>query len=184
MCIRDSNYSDEWVAEAERRGLCNLKSTVDPMPAFILHNNVDLFTRHHVFTPVEIHSRYEILLENYCKTIHIEALTLTDMVKKAIIPSVLALSLIHIYLAFAALLHAGLDGIQRQRKLPPPLDVNLYTADIHLLSDLTALPASLSEALVLARKSDFLRRAVGGAILDKYLAAKEQEADAFRSRCV
>ena len=85
------------------------------------------------------------------------------------------------YLAFAALLHAGLDGIQQQRKLPPPLDVNLYTADIHLLSDLTALPASLSEALVLARKSDFLRRAVGGAILDKYLAAKEQEADAFRS---
>ena len=60
------------------------------MPAFILPKNVALFTRHHVFTPVEIHSRYEILLENYCKTIHIEALTMTDMVKKAIIPSVLA----------------------------------------------------------------------------------------------
>ena len=90
IIFNGNNYSDEWVAEAEKRGLSNLKSTVDALPSFILPKNVELFTRHHVFSPAEIHSRYEIMLENYCKTIHIEALTMTDMVKKAIIPSVLA----------------------------------------------------------------------------------------------
>lgn len=87
IIFNGNNYSDEWVIEAQKRGLSNLKTTVDALPAFIAPESIDLFTRHHVFTETEIHSRYEILLENYCKTLHIEALTLIDMVKKGIIPA-------------------------------------------------------------------------------------------------
>jgi len=67
--------------------LSNLKTTVDALPEFISKKSVDLFTKHHVFTDVELHSRYEILMEAYCKTIHIEALTMVDMVKGDIFPA-------------------------------------------------------------------------------------------------
>jgi glutamine synthetase len=87
IIFNGNNYTDEWVHEAEGRGLSNLKTTVDALPAFVTPKSVDVFSRHHVFTETEIRSRYEILLENYCKTLHIEALTMTDMVKKEIIPA-------------------------------------------------------------------------------------------------
>jgi glutamine synthetase len=90
IIFNGNNYADEWVKEAAKRGLQNLKTTVDALPTFVEKKNIDLFTKHHVFTETEIHSRYEILLENYAKTIHIEALTLVDMVKKEVIPSVLS----------------------------------------------------------------------------------------------
>lgn len=83
-----NNYSDEWKAEAEKRGLLNLKTTPDALEHFIDKKNVDLFTKHKVFTESEVHSRYEIMLEAYSKTINIEALTMVDMVKKDIIPAV------------------------------------------------------------------------------------------------
>ncbi len=88
IIFNGNNYSDEWVAEAERRGLLNLKSTVDAIPYLIAEKNVKLFTKHKVFSEAELHSRYEILLENYCKVINIEALTLLDMARKEIIPAV------------------------------------------------------------------------------------------------
>ena len=84
-----NNYSSEWVEEAERRGLSNLKTTVEALPAFLSPKNVAVFTKHKVLMETEIRSRYEILFENYCKTIHIEALTMIDMVKKEIIPSII-----------------------------------------------------------------------------------------------
>jgi len=87
IIFNGNNYSDEWVKEAERRGLANYKTTVEAVPAFISPKNTVLFTKHKVLTENEIRSRYEILLENYCKTIHIEALTMIDMVKKEIIPA-------------------------------------------------------------------------------------------------
>ena len=90
IIFNGNNYSDEWVAEAERRGLLNLKSTADCMPYFIHAKNVKLFTEHHIFTEAEMHSRYEIILENYCKTLNIEALTMLQMSKKSIIPAVSA----------------------------------------------------------------------------------------------
>jgi glutamine synthetase len=68
----------------------NLKTTVDALPYFIKEKNVALFTKHKVFSKTEVHSRYEILLENYCKTLNIEALTMLEMVKKEIIPAVCA----------------------------------------------------------------------------------------------
>ncbi len=84
IIFNGNNYSDEWVEEAKRRGLSNLMTTVDALPRFIDKKNIDMFVRQGVFTETEIISRYEILLENYCKTVHIEALTMVDLVNKYI----------------------------------------------------------------------------------------------------
>ncbi|MCL2775942.1 MAG: glutamine synthetase III [Oscillospiraceae bacterium] len=87
IIFNGNNYSDEWTKEAEKRGLLNLKTTIDALPKLMDKKNIELFAKHHVFTETELHSRYEILLENYCKTMRIEALTMVDMVKNSIIPS-------------------------------------------------------------------------------------------------
>ena len=92
VIFNGNGYTDEWVAEAEKRGLYNFKSTPEVLPCFVAAKNIDLFTSHHIFTESEIHSRYEILLENYCKTLHIEAKTLSDMVKRDFLPAVMAYS--------------------------------------------------------------------------------------------
>jgi len=89
IIFNGNGYDQAWVKEAERRGLLNLKTTPEALPALIQPKNVEMFIRHHVFTEHEIRSRYEILLENYSKTINIEALTMIDMVYKHIIPAVL-----------------------------------------------------------------------------------------------
>ena len=89
IIFNGNGYDDAWIAEAEKRGLSNLKTTPDALPVFIQPKNMEVFTRHQVFTEEEICSRYEILLENYAKTIKIEALTMIDMVNKQIIPAVL-----------------------------------------------------------------------------------------------
>ena len=90
IIFNGNNYSDEWVTEAKRRGLSNLKTTVASLPEFVSQKSIELFTRHHVFSESELHSRYEILMEGYCKTLHIEALTMVDMVKREIIPACIA----------------------------------------------------------------------------------------------
>lgn len=87
IIFNGNNYADEWVAEAEKRGLLNLKTTVDARPRFIDEKNVVLFTRHGVYSEAEMRSRYEIQMESYCKTIHIEALTMVDLVRGEIIPA-------------------------------------------------------------------------------------------------
>ena len=87
IIFNGNNYAHEWVAEAEKRGLSNLKNTVESLPKFL--EGGELFGRHNVFTKSELHSRYEILMEGYCKTIHIEALTMLDIVKGQIIPAVI-----------------------------------------------------------------------------------------------
>lgn len=92
IVFNGNNYSEEWVQEATKRGLSNLKTTVDAMPEFISKKSVDLFVKHKVFSEAEVHSRYEILLESYSKTLNIEALTMIDMAKKQILPSVIKYS--------------------------------------------------------------------------------------------
>ena len=82
ILFNGNGYTEEWVQEAHRRGLADLKSLPEAMPHFISDKNIALFTRHHIYTEEEIRARYEILLENYAKTIHIEALTLVEMVRK------------------------------------------------------------------------------------------------------
>ena len=90
IIFNGNNYSEEWVKEAERRGLHNLKTTVDAIPAFETEESIKLFEKHGIFTEAEVRSRCEILFENYAKTINIEALTMLDMAKKQILPAVLA----------------------------------------------------------------------------------------------
>ena len=90
IIFNGNGYTDEWVEEAEKRGLYNLKTTPDAMPQFIAPKNKDLFIKHHVFSDIEIMSRYEIILENYSKAIHIESRTMTEMMKKDLLPSVYA----------------------------------------------------------------------------------------------
>ena len=88
IIFNGNGYTDEWVEEAEKRGLYNLKSTPDALPHFIAEKNVALFTKHGIFTKEELNSRYEIWLENYYKTINIESNTLAEMIQKQVIPSV------------------------------------------------------------------------------------------------
>jgi len=87
IVFNGNNYTNEWVTEAARRGLSNLKTTVEALPEFISQKSIELFTNHNVFTETELHSRYEILMEGYCKAVHIEALTMVDMVKGEIMPA-------------------------------------------------------------------------------------------------
>lgn len=88
IIFNGNGYTDEWVEEAEKRGLFNLKSTPEALPQFIAEKNVDLFLKHHIFTKEEIHSRYEILLENYVKTIQLESKTMQEMLSKDFLPAV------------------------------------------------------------------------------------------------
>ncbi len=90
IIFNGNNYSDEWVEEAERRGLPNLKTTVDALPVFVSDKVIKLFEKHGVFTEIESRSRCEILLEDYAKAIHIEALTALEMAKQEILPACLA----------------------------------------------------------------------------------------------
>ena len=90
IIFNGNNYTAEWVEEARRRGLLNLKTTADAMPYFRSEKNIALFTRNHIFSEAEIRSRCELLLEGYCKQLNIEALTMLDMARKDILPAVLA----------------------------------------------------------------------------------------------
>ena len=88
IIFNGNGYTDEWVEEAEKRGLYNLKATPDALPHFIAEKNIELFTKHGIFTREELFSRYDIWLENYYKTINIESNTLAEMIQKQVIPSV------------------------------------------------------------------------------------------------
>lgn len=82
-----NGYDESWIAEAERRGLSNYRTTPEAMPHYVDEKNIALFSKHKVFTEVEMRSRCEVHLENYCKVIRIEALTMAEMVRKDIIPA-------------------------------------------------------------------------------------------------
>jgi len=90
VIFNGNGYTDEWIEEAEKRGLYNLISTPDALPMWIAKKNIDLFTKHSIYTSEEIHSRYEIWLENYSKTINIESNTMVEMVQKDLLPSVMS----------------------------------------------------------------------------------------------
>ncbi len=82
IVFNGNNYSDEWVAEASRRGLLNLQTTADAIAYYTSAKNVELFNKHKIFSSEELFSRSEVMYENYCKVLHIEALTMLDMAKK------------------------------------------------------------------------------------------------------
>jgi glutamine synthetase len=131
IVFNGNNYAEEWVIEAQKRGLSNLKTTVEALPEFISQKSVDLFTKHHVFSETELHSRYEILMEAYCKTINIEALTMVDMVKREIIPACVEYQ-------------KDLAKLLTEKKA-----LGYYNSSLeeHLISNISKLSASLLEKL-------------------------------------
>jgi glutamine synthetase len=127
-----NNYSNEWTNEANKRGLSNLKNAVDALPCFVSPKSIELFTLHKVFTEQELHSRYEIFMESYCKTLHIEALTMEDMVKGEIIPACVDYQ-------------NELASLLKQKKACGEYDASLET---HLLERIAKHSASLLKKLV------------------------------------
>ena len=107
IIFNGNGYDDAWIEEAEKRGLLNLRTTPDALPYFIRQENIELFKRHRIFDEEEVRSRYEIFMEEYGKTLHIEALTMLDMVKKQILPAVTAQ--VHEWLDTAAMKQQLLD---------------------------------------------------------------------------
>jgi glutamine synthetase len=139
-----NNYAEEWVAEAEKRGLLNLTSAPDVLPLFTSEENIALFEKHSVLMRTEIVSRTELLLENYIKTIHIEALTMTDLVHRQIIPAVLSYT------------SKTLDALSRKQNAALPLDISLETKLAERLSGLSGALQKDMETLedVIMRAAD------------------------------
>ena len=88
IIFNGNGYDESWISEAEKRGLLDLRTTPDAMPALLDDKNVKMLTKHKVFSVSELKSRYEIMLDNYCKTVNIEAQTMVDMARKEIVPAV------------------------------------------------------------------------------------------------
>ena len=135
IIFNGNNYTDEWVEEAERRGLLNLRTTPEALPLFAAEKNVRLFAKHCIFTETEIRSRMEILLDNYIKTIHIESLTMVELVKKEILPAIIAYT--------RELSAAALD----KRSLSAEIDISVELDTVRRLSSLAACIKADAEKL-------------------------------------
>ena len=135
IIFNGNNYTDEWVEEAERRGLLNLRTTPEVLPLFAAEKNVRLFARHCIFTETEIRSRMEILLDNYIKTIQIESLTMVELVKKEILPAIIAYT--------RELSAAALD----KRSLSAEIDISVELDTVRRLSSLAACIKADAEKL-------------------------------------
>jgi glutamine synthetase len=133
IIFNGNNYAEEWVVEAQKRGLSNLKTTVDALPEFVAKKNIEVFTKHHVLSETEIHSRYDILLDAYCKTLHIEALTMIDMTKALVIPASVAYQ-------------RELVDLLRQKKQASGDNIDTSLED-SLLNSISKLSASLLKKL-------------------------------------
>ena len=175
IIFNGNGYDDAWVAEAERRGLSNLRTTPDALKHFLDEKNVALFTSHRVLTEAEMKARHEIMLESYCKIINIEALTMLDMAKKDILPAVTA--------------YAGelASAAAAKRSVFAAVDCTFEEQTVTTLSGLSAKlygeTLSLSDALVKAAKA-----ANPAAVADCYkndvigaMAALRATADALES---
>lgn len=148
IIFNGNNYSQDWVEEAAGRGLPNISSTAQALPEFISDKSIVLFIKHQVFTESEMHSRYEIVTEQYCKTINIEAQTMLDMAKRQIMPAV-------VY-------YAGklADSINSISKAVPEADVSAQTALLKELSD--NLSGMNKNILVLEKAADTAKKMHGG----------------------
>lgn len=128
IIFNGNNYALEWTAEAARRGLYNLPTTVEALKPFVAQKNIDLFTKHKIFTVSEIYSRYEILVEEYCKKINIEALTMVDMARQQILPAILKYT------------HNVSKTALNKRELSPSVSCD---AEVCLVDRLSSLSSSL-----------------------------------------
>ena len=135
IIFNGNGYDDKWIAEAEKRGLSNLRTTADCMPKICDPKNVEMLTRHKIFTESEIFSRRDIMLENYVKTVNIEALTMTDMARTQILPTVSA---------FASV---TAEAILKKKQAVPSAKCAYESETVARLSELTDSIAEASDKL-------------------------------------
>jgi glutamine synthetase len=135
IIFNGNGYDDAWVAEAQKRGLLNLKTTPDCLPYFIKEKNIHLFEEHKVFTETEIRARYEILLENYSKVLNIEALTMLDMANKDLLP------------AYTSYTKQLADAVASKKAAVPDADCSYEQERISRISSLCADMYRKTEAL-------------------------------------
>ena len=126
IIFNGNGYDDAWIKEAEKRGLLNLRTTPDALPRFLDEKNIRLFTSHKVFSKEEMEARYEILMENYVKVLHIEALTMADMAEKDILPAV------------SVYCHSMTDAVLAKQSLGADIDCSYEYTSVKKLSNLTA----------------------------------------------
>ena len=126
IIFNGNGYDDAWIKEAEKRGLLNLRTTPDALPRFLDEKNIRLFTSHKVFSKEEMEARYEILMENYVKVLHIEALTMADMAEKDILPAV------------SVYCHFMTDAVLAKQSLGADIDCSYEYTSVKKLSSLTA----------------------------------------------
>ncbi len=180
IVFNGNGYTDEWVEEAEKRGLLNLKSTPDAIPYMAAAKNIELFEKHNIFTAAEVKSRVEILLENYCTVLKIEASTMLDMLYKDILPAINAYDKD----LTASILDKKSAGITPGFENKLAEKISLIGADIYqkaeVLSDAVAHAAEIADAHAAAvyyhdsvlKAMDDLRSAVDsieGMLAEKYL---------------
>lgn len=135
IIFNGDGYSDAWTEEAKKRGLLNLPTTVDALPRYLDKKNVDLFTSHKIYTEAEMEARYETILEEYAKTLNIEALTMSEMTRQDILPAVSA------YIASLA------EAVASKRAVCADLPCTAETALIKSLSGLLDSAYEKVEAL-------------------------------------
>ncbi len=135
IIFNGDNYSDEWVKEAERRGLYNLKSLPEALSHFMDEKNVNLFVKNNIISEDELRARYEIDLETYCKQLNIEALTMVDMARKNITPAV------------SAFVHELTDTALAKKALSDSISVNVELDLINSLTEQLEKFVSLTDEL-------------------------------------
>ena len=145
IIFNGNGYDESWVVEAEKRGLLNFKSAADAFPHYVDQKNLDLFAKHNVYTAEEIHSRMETQLEEYNKTLHIEAMTMSDMVREEITP------------APASRSRASWQAPSTARRLPAypgGMEAGLLGKISELTEELYAKNTALDEAIAAAPSGD------------------------------
>ena len=135
IIFNGNGYGEEWTEEAARRGLCNYPSTPDCTPEYLAPKNVELFTRHRIYTEAELRARCEMKLAGYSKVLHIEALTMMDMLWKDILPAV------------SACTRDLANAANEKKALSPQMDVSYETKIVSELSSLSASAAIHGRAL-------------------------------------
>ena len=144
IIFNGNGYDESWVVEAEKRGLLNLKSAADAFPHYVDQKNLDLFAKHNVYTAAEINSRMETQLEEYNKILHIEALTMSDMVREEITPACIA---------FEGELAATVNS-KKAAGVSGGMEAGLLSKVSELTEELYAKSAALDEAVAAAPSGD------------------------------
>ena len=154
IIFNGNGYTEDWIAEAEKRGLCNFPSTAEALPAYIAQKNVDLFVKHGIYTPDEVQARYEIHAENYAAVTSIEAKTMADMIRRQILPAVSAFGAELCERMWKKQQMGVSCGYETETaRAVSALTEELYAACGQLEADIAGIPADATEAMDYCHKN-------------------------------